>query len=170
MGHHRLSALTAATALLAVAALPAAAQAATWGGPSTGGTPNVNYVYPNVTILFKKVDDRVNLLNYQLLMQCTDRSDGYESIAAFSAGAPTGYTGRMQGNQLQMHFVSNSGGRTGATTLTARMRPNGTGRARVEVNAVGRDSSTGGIVDDCFAEVTFRLQKFRPGRAPADAP
>ncbi len=173
MTHHRLlfvGVVGSAAALVAATVLPAAAQAVTWGGPSTGGTPNVNYAYPDVTILFRQAGSRVNLRNFQVLLACTDRNDGVERIAAFDAGARTGYAGQLRNNRVRMHFASSSGGLRGVTNLTARMRPNGTGRARVGVEAGGRDSDTGAIMEDCSAEVSFRLQRFRAGRAPAGSP
>lgn len=173
MTRHLLSVLgvVGGAAVIVVAALaPGSAQAARWGGPSTGGTPNVNYGYPNVTIPVTQAGSGVNLRNVQILMACTDRNDGYERIAAFDAGARTGYSGSLRSNRVRMHFASTSGGLRGVTTLTARMRPNGTGRAQVDVEAVGRDSDTGAIIEDCTAEVSFRLQRLRAGRAPAGSP
>lgn len=152
------------TAALAVA--PGLAQAATWGGSANGGDPNVNYAYPNVSILFQQNSNRVGLRNAQVLMECVDRSDATVSIAAFSAGGPTGYSAPLRLNRWRKEFVSSSGGRTGQVTVTARMRPNGRGTARVVVEAIGRDASTGGIIDDCRADVTFDLRRFRAGTPP----
>ena len=115
------------TAALAVA--PGLAQAATWGGSANGGDPNVNYAYPNVSILFQQNSNRVGLRNAQVLMECVDRSDATVSIAAFSAGGPTGYSAPLRLNRWRKEFVSTSGGRTGQVTVTARMRPNGRGTA-----------------------------------------
>ena len=156
-----------AALVTAVVAIPAAAQATTWGGPATGGEPNVNYAYPDVTILFARHGAHVELRNFQLLMECTAGSDGYVSIAAFSAGGPSGYSGTLRNTRLRMHFASESGGRTGATDLLASMRPNGKGSVRVRVEAVARDSDSGAIIEDCAADVSYKIQRFRPGRAPA---
>ncbi len=163
---HFVIGTTLAALVTAVVAVPAAAQATTWGGPATGGEPNANYAYPDVTILFARNGAHVELRNFQLLMECTARSDGYVSIVAFSAGGPSGYSATLRDKRLRMRFVSESGGRTASTDLRAFMRPNGKGSAVVKIEAVGRESDSGAIIEDCTADVSYKIQRFRAGRAP----
>ena len=120
-----------------------------WGG--TGS----NDLGP-ATILLSARGGRVTLKNVQFIMSCTDTGDGTFSDRAFDyvSGSAT-----LNRNRFTMILRGDSNGREGAARLTGVLGSNGRGTASIDATAIGIDSSTNQVLENCQATVTFSLRR-----------
>lgn len=148
----RCLAATLAVAGLLCTSTAAEARAVPWGG--TGA----NDVGP-ATLLLSANNGRVSISSLQVVMACTDTSDGTESSRAFSVVSNIRVT--LRRNRFSFDFTATSGGRLGRVRLTGVLGSNGTGSARATVDATGTDSGTGAVIERCQSAVNFRLRRGR---------
>lgn len=108
------------------------------------------------TILLSARGGRVTLKNVQFIMSCTDTGDGTLSDRAFDyvSGSAT-----LNLNRFTMTLRGDSNGRQGAARLTGVLGSNGRGSARIEATAIGIDSSTNQVIENCVAAATFSLRR-----------
>jgi len=111
------------------------------------------------TVLFSVNNGRAKLKSLQVIMSCTDTSDGTDSDRAFDV--VNGPTDTLNQNRFNFNFSRSSGGRTGRLSLTGRLRSNGNGSARLDMTATGRDDSTGGVIERCQASLNYRMHRGR---------
>jgi len=109
------------------------------------------------TLTFKVNNGRATITSLQVLMACTDTSDGSESTRAFSIGS--GPTDTLNRNRFNFNFSRTSGGRLGQARLTGILRSNGRGNGRLDLNAVGVDQGSNTIVERCQAALEYRLRR-----------
>lgn len=142
--------LLAATVLLA---LPAAAQArpVPWGGNG------FNDLGP-ASVLLSVENGRAKVTNVQMVLACTDAEDGSESAGAFDARYRTAVA--LRRNRYAFDFTANSGGRLGRVRIEGVLRSNGTGTARVRIEATSR-GERGELVDRCSGETRITLRRRR---------
>jgi hypothetical protein len=144
-----LVAALVSTGLFSMSA-PAHAAPTPWGG--TGA----NSLGP-ATLLLSAQNGRVTVKSLQVIMSCTDTSDGTESSRAFSAVSNIRAT--LRRNRFSFDFTATSGGRLGRIRLTGVLGSNGRGTARAQVDATGVDSGTGAVIERCRAAVNYRLRR-----------
>lgn len=120
-----------------------------WSGPGDNGLGPA-------TILLSARGGRVTLKNVQFIMACTDAGDGFESDRAFDyvSGSAT-----LSRNRFTMNLTGSSNGRDGAARLTGVLGSNGRGSARIDATAIGVDSGTNQVIENCQATVDFRLRR-----------
>lgn len=89
-------------------------------------------------------------------MSCTDTGDGTYSDRAFDyvSGSTT-----LNRNRFTMILRGDSNGRQGAARLTGVLGSNGRGTATIDATAIGIDSSTDQVIENCQARVTFSLRR-----------
>ena len=111
------------------------------------------------TVLFSVNNGRAKLKSLQVVMSCTDTSDGTDSDRAFDV--VNGPTDTLNQNRFNFNFSRYSGGRLGHLRLTGRLRSNGAGGARLDMTATGRDDSTGAVIERCQAALNYRMHRGR---------
>lgn len=106
------------------------------------------------SILLSAKSGRVKLRLVQFIMACTDTTDGTESDRAFDyvTGSAT-----LNRNRFRMNLTGSSNGRDGLARITGVLGSNGRGTAVIEATAVGVDSGTNTVIENCQARVTFPL-------------
>lgn len=144
-------------ALLAVAGIaysvtPATAAPVPWGGI---GHNDLGLG----TLTFSVNNGRAKLTSLQAIMACTDTTDGAESERAFYVA--NGPTDTLNRNRFRFNFNRSAGGRLGHVRLSGRLRSNGGGSARLELNAIARDSSSGAVIERCQASLNYRMTRGR---------
>jgi hypothetical protein len=145
----RLTVLVAASLLLVSAA--ASARPISWGGNG------FNDLGP-ASVLLSVENGRAKVTNVQMVLACTDAEDGTESSGAFSARFRTAVS--LRANHYAFDFSANSGGRLGRVRIDGVLRSNGTGTARVRIQAQGL-GERGEVVDRCSGETHIRLRRGR---------
>ncbi len=153
--HVKTSLKCAAISLLVFAVIGGAASSASAAGRIWAGT-GFNDLGPS-TVTFKVVNGRAKITSLQVLMACTDTSDGSESTRAFSMGR--GPTDTLNQNRFHFRFDKRSGGRLAEVKLNGRLNSNGRGHARIDLTAVGRTSGGGAIVERCSATSRIPLRR-----------
>ncbi|MBJ7521570.1 MAG: hypothetical protein JHC84_17860 [Solirubrobacteraceae bacterium] len=148
----RCLAVALAVAGLLCVSTAAEARAVPWGG--TGA----NDLGP-ASLLLSANDGRVSVSSLQVVMACTDTSDGTESSRAFSVSSNIRVA--LRRNRFSFDFTATSGGRVGRVRLSGTLGSNGRGTARATVDATGTDEGTGGIIERCQSAVNFRLRRGR---------
>jgi hypothetical protein len=143
--------------LLAGAALaaPSVAQAATvpWGGSGA------NDLGP-ASILLSTQNGRVSVPNVQLVLSCTDLSDGQVTDQAWYASSARPTTLRL--NRFSTTLTADAGGFQGTGRLVGTLRSNGTGTATIDVQAEAQDAF-GATIQRCQGRVVFTLRRGRAG-------
>ena len=92
----------------------------------------------------------------QLVMACTDTSDGSESARAFSASV---FIASTCVAPIRLRVTATSGGRIGDVTVSGHLGSNGRGRVTLNINAVGVDTGTGGVIERCSGRVVFNVRR-----------
>lgn len=148
----RNAVLASIFALLAALTLAPAATAAPriWGGSGFNDLGRS-------TVTFKVNNGRAKITSLQIIMACTDTSDGTESDRAFSMGP--GPTDTLNLNRFNFRFNEESGGRQANVRLNGLMRSNGRGFARVDLTAVGRDFETNSVIERCQAASNIPIRR-----------
>ena len=111
----------------------------------------------SAAILLKVNGGKVKLTMGQLVMACTDTSDGSESARAFSASS--GHRVNLRRNRFTLRVTATSGGRIGDVTVSGHLGSNGRGRVALNINAVGVDTGTGGVIERCSGRVVFNVRR-----------
>lgn len=147
----RLCLVAASVLSAATLALPAVADAApvAWGGAGA------NDLGP-ASILLSGENGRVTVRNVQVVMSCTDLTDGMVTDQAWYASSDRPATMRL--NRYSMRLAGDAGGFDGAARLTGTLRSNGTGTSRIDLDAQSRDEH-GAVIQRCTARVELRLRR-----------
>ena len=135
----------AVTALIATTALAGAAQAQ--AAPVPWGGTGANDLGPG-SILLSAENGRVAVTNVQVVMSCTDLTDGQLTDQAWYASSARRAT--LRRNRFSMRLTADAGGFNGVARLT--------GTARIDVDAEARDGD-GVTIQRCGARVEFRLRR-----------
>ena len=111
----------------------------------------------SAAILLKVSGGKVRLTMGQLVMACTDTSDGSESARAFSASSV--HRVNLRRNRFTLRVTATSGGRIGDVTVSGTLGSRGRGRVTLNINAVGVDTGTGGVIERCSGRVVFNVRR-----------
>ncbi len=109
--------------------------------------------------MFSVRNGRVRIRNMQFVMACTDPRDGSESSMAFSFDSPAPVRLNRNRYRTRITATANEWSRVGDIRLRGTFGSNGRGTMRMDMTAVGRDSTTNQIIENCGAAVSFRMRR-----------
>lgn len=145
-----LGRITVVAALLLLA-LPSAAsaRAVSWGG---SGFNDLGSAYALLSVN----GGRASVTNVQLILACTDATDGTESSRAFDAQFRNRVS--LRRNRFVFDFTATSNGRVGRVRLNGTLGSRGTGTVRVRVEATATGEG-GAVVERCSGEARIALRR-----------
>ena len=151
-----------AIALIAVGilAVPATASARSVDWVGTHGTPGVYDFFgiPFETLQLRTSGGKVWIKTLQVVLACTDSSDGSVNPVAFtiynSAVRPA-----LSRNKFVINLSALSTGRLAAVRVKGTLGSNGRGSARVRLLGNSTDPNTGERLEECEREVTIAVRR-----------
>ena len=151
-----------AIALVAVGilAVPTSASARSVDWVGTHGTPGVYDFFgiPFETLQLRTSGGKVWIKTLQVVLACTDSSDGRVNPVAFtiynSAVRPA-----LSRNKFVINLSALSTGRLAAVRIKGTLGSNGRGSARISLVGNSTDPNTGEGLEECEREVTIAVRR-----------
>jgi hypothetical protein len=149
-----------ALAVIGLLVVPASASARSVDWSGTHGTPGVyDFVgIPFETLQLRTSGGRVWIKTLQVVLACTDRSDGMVRPVAFtiynSAVRPA-----LSRNRFVINLSALSTGRLAAVRIKGTLGSNGRGSARITLVGNSTDPNTGERLEECEREVTIAVRR-----------
>ena len=151
-----------AIALVAVGilALPTAASARSVDWAGTHGTPGVySFVgIPFETLKLRTSGGKVWIRSLQVVLACTDSSDGMVRPVAFTI-YNSAVRDRISRNRFVIDLSARSNGRRAAVRIRGTLGSNGRGSARLRLLGNSTDPATGERLEECERSVTIAVRR-----------
>ena len=149
-----------ALAVIGLLVVPASASARSVDWVGTHGTPGVyDFVgIPFETLQLRTSGGRVWIKTLQVVLACTDRSDGMVSPVAFTI-YNSAVRDRLSRNRFAIDLAATSTGRRAAVHIRGTLGSNGRGSARVRLLGNSTDPATGERLEDCERSVTIAVRR-----------
>ncbi len=149
-----------ALAVVGLLVVPASASARSVDWVGTHGTPGVyDFVgIPFETLQLRTSGGRVWVKTLQVVLACTDSSDGMVRPVAFTI-YNSAVRDRISRNRFVIDLSARSTGRRAAVRIRGTLGSNGRGSARVRLLGNSTDPATGERLEDCERSVTIAVRR-----------
>lgn len=146
-------------AIIGVLVVPASASARSVDWAGTRGTPGVyNPRIPFETLQLRTSGGRVWIKALQVVLACTDSSDGRVNPVAFTI-YNSAVRDRISRNRFVIELSARSTGRLAAVRIRGTLGSNGRGSARIRLLGNSTDPDTGERLEECEREVTIAVRR-----------
>lgn len=149
-----------ALVVVGLLAVPASASARSVDWVGTHGTPGVHSFsgIPFETLQLRTSGGRVWIKTLQVVLACTDSTDGRVNPVAFTIhNSPV--RDRLSRNRFVIDLAAVSTGRIAAVHIRGTLGSNGRGSARIRLLGNSTDSDTGERLEECEREVTIAVRR-----------